>query len=464
VGEFLARLDQSALPADLQPVMTSAQEQIKEAKHASIDIASHIGASGLYDENGTFKTPSASASSSSSSSSRRRLFENEKKENGDPFAQFKSSAHPKFRHHLDLQDAIMNGDMAFVHQKLHSLGEHMDHHSDRTGRSLFSSGAEAKLAKCIELMECVSSMSLYDLFIFFFADDIDFETGELDDTITNADADNIFTKRDVIATKLAAAKILVEGSGVTFLHDACDGLLQEFHRNVEPDVPLPVRWVGSSVIDVCRGRGTTNYVSFTELESGPTKTDPTPRFPEESDFIFEDLVLCAKTLHENKPPQYDGEDFVFVREASGQRFLRVPKSVDGTRDVHGEFTAGGLDIDILFDYEELSKWSVKMIIHLLAHVVISDLPSFFCIVIFKVSSSCFLLRGCDLFSLASSAKHPSMISTQSFSKHMQVERPLDLPRRGCTPLHIWTAVSLTATRTAISSWSEIGEASPHHNA
>jgi hypothetical protein len=317
----------------------------------------------------------------------------------------------------------------------------MDQHSDSAGRSLFPSGAEAKLTKCIELVECVSSMSIYDLFIFFFADDIDFDSGELDDTITNADAENIFTKRDSIVTKLAAAKTLVEGSGniFTFDGDACDDLLQEFHRNVEPDVPLPVRWVGSSVIDVCRGRGTTNYVSFTELEESG--------FTDESDFIFEDLVLCAKTLHENKPAEYNGEKFAFMREAGDARFLRVPKSVVGTRDGHGEITASGLDVDNLFDYEELSKWSVKMIIYLLAQVVISDLPSFLCILIFKVSSRDILLLGCDLFSLAMRVKHPSMISTQSFSKHIQVERPLDLPRQGCTPLYICAAISLTTTAT-----------------
>jgi hypothetical protein len=368
VGEFLVRLDQSALPAELQPVMTSVQEQIKEAKHASIDIASHIGASGMYDKDGTFKTPSASFSTSSR---RRRLFEKENRKNSDPFAQFKSSAHPKFRPHFDLHDAMKNGDMAFIHQKLHSLGQKMEQHSDRNGRSLFASGAGAKREKCDELVTCVSDMSLYDLFIFFFADDIDFDNGELDDSITNSDAQNIFTKRDSIVLFLAAAKALVKGTDDTYDGDACDDLLQAFHRNVEPDTPLPVRWVGSTVVDVCRGRGTTNYVSFTELESGVKDTDP-PRFPEESDSIFEDLVLCAKTLHENKPAEYNGENFVFVREDGGKRYLRVPKSVIGVRDGHGEFTALGLDIDDFFDYEELSKWSeLKMSMYLLAHVVIS---------------------------------------------------------------------------------------------
>ena len=41
-------------------------------------------------------------------------------------------------------------------------------------------GAKLKAEQCIRLAECAQNYNLYDLFVYFFADDIDFDTGSID--------------------------------------------------------------------------------------------------------------------------------------------------------------------------------------------------------------------------------------------------------------------------------------------
>jgi hypothetical protein len=41
-------------------------------------------------------------------------------------------------------------------------------------------GAKLKAEQCLRLAECAQNYNLYDLFVYFFADDIDFDTGVID--------------------------------------------------------------------------------------------------------------------------------------------------------------------------------------------------------------------------------------------------------------------------------------------
>jgi hypothetical protein len=71
--------------------------------------------------------------------------------------------------------------------------------------------------------------------------------------------------------------------------NGCDELLEAFHRNVEGEAA--VEHVPATVIDVCRAQGTARYVGLADLEdSFESKAVP--------DYLFEDLILCAKDIYD----------------------------------------------------------------------------------------------------------------------------------------------------------------------
>jgi hypothetical protein len=43
---------------------------------------------------------------------------------------------------------------------------------------------ERKAEQCFRLANCAKNYNLYDMFVFFFGDDIDFDTGKIDDKIS----------------------------------------------------------------------------------------------------------------------------------------------------------------------------------------------------------------------------------------------------------------------------------------
>jgi hypothetical protein len=56
-------------------------------------------------------------------------------------------------------------------------------------------GLHVKEEQCIRLAECANNYNLYDLFIYFFGDDIDFETGSIDEDISlSMDLYDVLTK------------------------------------------------------------------------------------------------------------------------------------------------------------------------------------------------------------------------------------------------------------------------------
>lgn len=75
-------------------------------------------------------------------------------------------SHPRVSGHLDMHDAMANGDMAFLKRKVQSIGNKISlaSNSVRNRRQLdVGTDADAKKDQCIQLIECASTMSVYDL-------------------------------------------------------------------------------------------------------------------------------------------------------------------------------------------------------------------------------------------------------------------------------------------------------------
>lgn len=101
------------------------------------------------------------------------------------------------------------------------------------------------------MVECARGYSLYDLFVYQFSDDIDFNTGDIEDDII------VFEGVDVIKEKLQtihdkARAIDIVTFDLESSDENCDELLQEFYR-VNEDLGGDGKWEGGAVSSVCRG-------------------------------------------------------------------------------------------------------------------------------------------------------------------------------------------------------------------
>ena len=108
---------------------------------------------------------------------------------------------------------------------------------------------------------------MYDLFVYLFGDDINFETGELEAELElNIDITedielklkSIQDKSTEILGDSVSRELLLKKGG------ACDQLLQQFHR-FDEEIGESGRWQGGTVVSVCRGRGTTKFLSLESL-------------------------------------------------------------------------------------------------------------------------------------------------------------------------------------------------------
>lgn len=170
-----------------------------------------------------------------------------------------------------LTEAILNGDLHTVEKakhQLHSLhskykGGHRDH------RGLLQDSCSSGLSRssqCEELAKCIEDMTKYDLFVYLFSDDLD-EQGKVDNMVKNAGLENFNEIWERLRGKngLIDKYYCVDFDESCDPEDYCEDILKEFHRNVEKDDPSP--WSRGTVIDVCRARGTFNYVSFETMFS-----------------------------------------------------------------------------------------------------------------------------------------------------------------------------------------------------
>jgi hypothetical protein len=207
------------------------------------------------------------------------------------------------------------------------------------GRDL-SAGAQGqdKKDQCELLIECVEAMTLYDIVVFFYQDDIDFTDGTFDDNVMEYDEgeNGIMAKQVRINNALGDAKTFTLSADpedyVGEDDDPCDLLLEEFHITVESDFgPL---WYGGNVTNVCLAQGTTQFVKIAEIQ---TAVDA-----DAANEIMDDVLSCAEALHLSRPMGADSpfanEKFVF--QPLGNYFL-LPNGIkkEGARDRHGQLTS-----------------------------------------------------------------------------------------------------------------------------
>ncbi|KAL3784268.1 hypothetical protein ACHAW5_005992, partial [Stephanodiscus triporus] len=179
-------------------------------------------------------------------------------------------------YHLRARSRVMqthrNIDNAFGHQQ----GYHGARHSRSNGgrhRRLVDDGTQCasidevqhKEEQCLRLAECAQNYNLYDMFVFFFGDDIDFDTGYIDkdEKITAYDEIELIDKLTSI-TSLSGEILNNITDGIdSFVRsgDKCDQLLQKFHR-FDEGLSLAGKWQGGTVTGVCRGWGSSKFLSL----------------------------------------------------------------------------------------------------------------------------------------------------------------------------------------------------------
>jgi hypothetical protein len=172
---------------------------------------------------------------------------------------------------------------------------------------------EQKRYQCARLADCAKDYSLYDLFVYIHGDDIDFRTGTVDKRIKGFDEINM---RDKLERIKQTSKLLADES---FPDESCDDLLKEFHRFDEEIGSFGGIWQGGSVTSVCRGQGTSKFLSLQSIAQimiSLYNSNITPKYPSNygtgigklpnatfflpDEFvvdIFEEFVGCAVSFY-----------------------------------------------------------------------------------------------------------------------------------------------------------------------
>ena len=292
--------------------------------------------------------------------------------------------HHKFSDEIKFHEAVSKGDYAYAERKIEALVKHLDDKDPDLGsRNLQQeSFDEIKMRRCRELLECVAEMTSYDLFIHLFADDIDFDEGvmdtEIDSGVINGN-EGWWVRDEPLSNSFLLHRIRVGylvGELREFLEDVdlgykelakndmCDVMLEQFKHTIELDSAVESVWLGSSVVDVCRSRGNSKYVSFNSLLGRtPNGTlieerEAHTRFTDESQAFFSDLVSCSQILYDHRPPEWQNEKFVFTTRASeGYLNYRIPKGLtDDARSDNNRIKLSKLnDMDKLFKYVQSGK-------------------------------------------------------------------------------------------------------------
>jgi hypothetical protein len=262
------------------------------------------------------------------------------------WSKFHTSA--KSRHHFDLQDAILKGDHAYLEQKLESWTKKANVYANqdsRHGRGLFEDDYGSRKSQCGLLVGCVNQMSLYDLVIYNYFDNIDFDSGEIDDNVVQFDDDDLLKK----AVKIAGLAKAAELSGFTDTAK-CDALLVEFHRAEETDFGF--KWKGGVVTEVCLASGTTQYVKLEEIRDKLGENGV-----KYARYIFLDALFCAQTLFASDDrtgdTRFAADKFVFTTD---ENVLRIPYAVNSDRDnrnAHGQLTnTDPKDFFTFYDFDD----------------------------------------------------------------------------------------------------------------
>jgi hypothetical protein len=338
----------SALTESQRPMFASLQTQLVLAQNTSEHMIS------LFEEIARAKSKSSSKEASRrylSDTADERLIGDEQ-ESLEPEFRSSSKRHKKDHSSSRSQHSFFggagthdafNGDWSFdakffqTHHAGRKITNRVPVHPH--GRNLFR--GEEKKDQCELLIECVEAMSLYDIVIFFYQDDINFEDGTFDNDITEYDEANhptrgfsrgIMAKYLQIRTRLAQAKIQTSRTDgfFPFPRDQCDLLLREFHFTVESEFG-PLSYAGN-VTNVCIAQGTTQFVKISEI--GTAVDVPA------ANRISEEVFSCAKELHNSRPMGADSpfanDKFVFTADSGTFRLPSGIKKEGDSRDEHGQ--------------------------------------------------------------------------------------------------------------------------------
>jgi hypothetical protein len=292
---------------------------------------------------------------------RRENSSNQKKKHrhGKTRDKFSSSSHQN-RHILEMHEAMWNGDSSFLERKRASPHRHKQARSHTShGRRMGSEDEESeKQQQCRDLVKCTKAMSLYDIFVYYYSDDIDPETGSIDDNRFSFDEgkDNEGEKdgEEVYSTNKnkSVVNANVAAYGTAGELDPCDLLLQKFHRTIEFEDSN--NWQGLMVGQVCLAEGTTVYVKPTVIES-VTSTNVATQ-------VFNELFNCGMKLFEARlydrteiGSYNDDETYVFL--SPGRDKLRIPTGFDLTaaRDIHGQYLSSD-KYPFTFDEYDLGRF------------------------------------------------------------------------------------------------------------
>ncbi|KAL3778621.1 hypothetical protein ACHAW5_005068 [Stephanodiscus triporus] len=233
---------------------------------------------------------------------------------------------------------------------------------------------EYKRQQCQRLLDCVDQYSLYDLFAYFFADDIgasgvirDDEKVKVWDERYLVGPDRcildllgvcITTQRSV-KTKIDLLKQSLRTSNFsdadTSWVEQCDDLLEEFHT-FDEEAGESGRWRGGTVTQVCKGWSTSKYISFKTMidlldKAGPEITDPEKVIVE----IFDEFAQCATGLAKKIADKIDPQMVRGLNLFRGENpnELNLISGYTDSLDIHGHLVRKGrfllLDDALKFD-------------------------------------------------------------------------------------------------------------------
>jgi hypothetical protein len=199
------------------------------------------------------------------------------------FNQFSSSIEEMMQRGTDNQ-----GPSQFQHHR--GLGE-AGSTSDKQCNAKIDLDAH-KEDQCKRLAECAENFNLYDLFIYYFQDDIDFNTGEFEEE-HDISFDEIHVRERLEQIKILTKDIREEWrDSYLDVGGKCDTLLQKFHR-FNDEIGVIGKWQGGSVTSVCRAWGTSKYVKLEQIWTFIYKKVDADFATEVVVDIFEELVGCA---------------------------------------------------------------------------------------------------------------------------------------------------------------------------
>lgn len=210
-----------SMPIHLQQILESTSNQITKAEKHMHKVEGVV--SKYYGPGGLAETNLEEASKSSKH--RRKLLSRNHGSNNNvsstkyPFKQGITKADHHMRatarsHHLG-QGPSSSFSNHFVHQRHHQQGYHgaraLRQEAGGIGRRLTETddggggqcievpSNEQKEEQCYRLADCAKNYGLYDMFVFLFADDINFGTGKVDDNIVVFDEVELREKVRIIA-------------------------------------------------------------------------------------------------------------------------------------------------------------------------------------------------------------------------------------------------------------------------